>query len=192
MAVKKRKMPKSVKQDLARRKKVAHVEPKKADFSVTVGRKHRSDVIMEFRIGSKLARDLEKITDGTGTLNITEEEFMGALTGRPIKNEVEAEPVAMEHVNILDEAKNIIYGDREEAYGHPRFNLDSIAQFWTVYLQRKFSGSELFIDLELTGEDVAQLMVLLKTARLIHRPNHRDSLTDQAGYAALQARIQDL
>lgn len=96
--------------------------------------------------------------------------------------------------NILDEAKRIIYGDREEAYGSPRFNLDSIARFWTTYLLRRFPEVEnSFSDaLELRAEDVAQMMILLKTARLIHNPTHKDSLTDQAGYAALQDRIQNL
>lgn len=96
---------------------------------------------------------------------------------------------AEEPINILMEANKIIYGDREKAYGSPRFNLDTIAKFWTLYLHRLFHswGIE---GAQLKAEDVAQMMILLKTARLIHNPTHVDSLTDQAGYAALQHRIQ--
>lgn len=97
---------------------------------------------------------------------------------------------AEEPINILMEANKIIYGDREKAYGSPRFNLDTIAKFWSVYLQRKFPG--LADRADFTAEDVAQMMILLKSARLIHNPTHVDSLTDQAGYAALQHRIQGM
>lgn len=91
-------------------------------------------------------------------------------------------------VNILHKANDIIYGDREKAYGSPRFNLDTIAQLWSVYMHRRFHSWG--IDgLKIEAEDVSQLMILLKTARLISNPTHADSLTDQAGYAALQHRI---
>lgn len=204
----------AVKKKLKKRvtkKAVVHQELKRAELQVTVGRKHKTDVIMEFRIGSLLARELERITDGSGVLNMSEEEFMGALTGRTTKQsqavfsddigisglrcEEDLNAALEKGPTILDEAKNIIYGDRERAYGDPRFNLDTIAQLWTVYLRRKnpeLANNAFTGDLAVTGEDVAQLMVLLKTARLIHHPDHRDSLTDQAGYAALQARIQGL
>lgn len=96
-----------------------------------------------------------------------------------------------ESPKILDIAKEIIHGDREQAYGDPRFNLDTIAQLWSVYLQRLFYSWG--IDgAELRAEDVSQMMILLKTARLIHNPTHKDSLVDQAGYAALQGRINGL
>lgn len=94
-----------------------------------------------------------------------------------------------EPLTVLQKAHEIIYGDREEAYGKPRFNLDTIAALWTVWIQRKFPEVEIG---ELTAEDVAQMMVLLKSARLMHNPTHVDSLVDQCGYAALQARINDL
>ena len=81
-------------------------------------------------------------------------------------------------MNILDEAQSIIYGDREKTYGNPAKNLNNIANFWSVYL-----------DVEISAQDVAQMMVLLKLARLINTPNHRDSLVDAVGYLALVERI---
>lgn len=94
-----------------------------------------------------------------------------------------------EPLTILQKAHEIIYGDREEAYGEPRFNLDTIAALWTVWVQRKFPEVEIG---ELSAEDVAQMMILLKSARLMHNPTHEDSLVDQCGYAALQARINNI
>ncbi len=90
--------------------------------------------------------------------------------------------------SILKTAQDLIFGDREQTYGAPDQNLKSIAAFWTTYLDNKtrVSGRG-----PLTIEDVCQMMILLKTARLIGRPTHRDSLVDQAGYAALQQRCHD-
>ena len=33
-------------------------------------------------------------------------------------------------VNVLEEAQDIIYGDREKTYGHPAKNLNCIADMW--------------------------------------------------------------
>lgn len=93
---------------------------------------------------------------------------------------------------ILDEAKAIIYGDRERTYGHPAKNLVNIANLWSAYL------NGLFPELSpgdwsniITPEDVCQMMILMKSARLMNTPDHRDSLVDQCGYAALQTRIDE-
>jgi hypothetical protein len=83
-------------------------------------------------------------------------------------------------MNILEEAQSIIYGDREKTYGHPAKNLLNIAKLWTTYL-----------DKEVTAQDVATMMVLLKIARLMNQPDHRDSLVDSAGYLALIERIKE-
>lgn len=83
-------------------------------------------------------------------------------------------------MNILEEAKSIIYGDREKTYGHPAKNLENIASFWSIYLNN-----------EISAQDVATMMVLLKLARLMNQPNHRDSLVDSVGYLALIERIKE-
>ncbi len=79
---------------------------------------------------------------------------------------------------ILEEAHEIIYGEREETYGDPGKNLRSIASFWSTYLSK-----------EVTYQDVCNMMVLMKVARLMNTPSHRDSLVDIAGYTALQDRV---
>lgn len=82
--------------------------------------------------------------------------------------------------SILDEAKEIIYGDREKTYGHPSKNLEVIASFWGDY-----------IGTTLSSKDVAVMMILLKVARLRNDINHRDSVVDICGYAGLIERCND-
>jgi len=90
--------------------------------------------------------------------------------------------------SILEEAQEIIYGDREQTYGAPGKNLENIANLWEMYLRGKGIIHE---DCDgLFAQDVALMMVLMKTARLINTPDHRDSLVDICGYAALIERIQ--
>jgi len=86
--------------------------------------------------------------------------------------------------SVLQEAQDIIYGDREKTYGKPSKNLECIAQMWNAYLD-SMGGRHL------TAKDVACLMVLLKTARLANRPDHRDSVVDICGYAALIERCDE-
>jgi hypothetical protein len=87
--------------------------------------------------------------------------------------------------DILDEAHKIIYGDREETYGDPGVNLRRIANFWNSYLINKGMADDSF---EITSEDVAMMMVLLKIARQQHQYK-ADNLVDAAGYLALVERI---
>jgi hypothetical protein len=94
--------------------------------------------------------------------------------GKPKRNRMEATPSS-----ILDEAKEIIYGDREKTYGSPAKNLNMIAELWGAYHGVLF-----------TAEDVCNMMILLKVARLANDPRHRDSQIDLCGYAALMERIQ--
>lgn len=91
--------------------------------------------------------------------------------------------------SILDEAKEIIYGDREKTYGRPEKNLQLIAEYWTAHLNARF-GEEGLPAVALTPDDVCLMMVALKVARLANDPKHRDSQADGCGYFALMERIQ--
>ena len=191
----------AAKKKAVKRKVTKHLATKPVALSPVfqIGRKRDTDVTVPIRVGKRLARDLLSIADGNGVIQVAEQDFFkflspnisGALDqGVEIKAVTLNEPPAP--LNILHEADKVIYGDREKAYGNPRFNLDTIAQLWSVYLKRKFPIPAIDYSLDITAEDVAQFMILLKTARLIHNPTHVDSLTDQAGYAALQHRIQGM
>lgn len=80
---------------------------------------------------------------------------------------------------ILTEALDIVNGERERDYGPPTENLARIRDFWNTYL-----SSVLGYKVELKSRNVAELMVLVKVARLIQSPT-KDSYVDMAGYAAL-------
>lgn len=89
--------------------------------------------------------------------------------------------------DILAEASKVIYGDREQTYGDPGKNIRVIADYWTTYLISK--GFDFLEGLDY--DDVCNMMVLLKIARLSNTPMHRDSLVDVCGYLALAERIQN-
>lgn len=81
--------------------------------------------------------------------------------------------------NILTEAHTVIYGDREQTYGAPDKNLQTIADLWHIYL-----GAPINVN------DVCVMMILLKASRLKNSPEHHDSQVDICGYAALMERVQ--
>lgn len=100
-----------------------------------------------------------------------------------------------EKQSVLDEANKIIYGDREQTYGKPSKNLETIAQMWSAYVTS--SIGDLFdkdgntLGVRFDAKDVAIMMVLLKAARLANNPSHRDSVVDICGYAALIERCDE-
>ena len=86
---------------------------------------------------------------------------------------------------IEQEAREIIYGDREKTYGHPAKNLEHIARLWSAYTNTA-----------ITADDVCSMMTMLKLtmlklARLKNQPMHRDSLVDAIGYVLLKERIHE-
>lgn len=83
------------------------------------------------------------------------------------------------NLNVIEEANEIINGERREQYGDPVVCFGGIARMWSAYLGH-----------EVTPIDVAQLMILLK----VHRNREiwkRDSVVDVIGYAALAERLHN-
>lgn len=75
---------------------------------------------------------------------------------------------------LLEEAADIVDGDRNKTYGKPENSYGVIAKFWSIYL-----------DKSLEPHDVAAMMVLMKLARIKgSNGTHKDSWVDIAGYAA--------
>ena len=75
----------------------------------------------------------------------------------------------------LSEANNIVNGARQNAYGSPENSFKTIAGFWNLYL-----GA----NPPLTARQVADMMMLLKMARISSGTPTLDSYVDIAGYAA--------
>lgn len=82
---------------------------------------------------------------------------------------------------VLIEAFDLVFGDREKAYDHPKRNLEVTAKIWSGLLAYKLSS-------DITAEEVALMMVGLKLAREVYRPK-RDNLVDAAGYIECAARV---
>lgn len=96
---------------------------------------------------------------------------------------VEDMPKETTRTSVLMEANKIVNGARNKAYGDAEDNFRNIAGLWEAYFTNKGS------DVVVTPIDVANMMVLMKIARLQWTPSHRDSWVDIAGYAACGAEI---
>jgi len=81
-------------------------------------------------------------------------------------------------MSLLEEAADLIAGDRMESYGCPA----DMAQAWSE-IASAASG------LDLKPEHLPVLMISIKLARQRHG-YHRDSMIDIAGYAALSEILQ--
>lgn len=88
-------------------------------------------------------------------------------------------PLKSPRQEILEEALRIVSNDRANTYGLPEHNLERIARSWRTTIFNKYG-----VVIPLTGGDVALLMIDMKIARLANTPDHKDSWTDIAGYAA--------
>lgn len=78
--------------------------------------------------------------------------------------------------DLLNEAKQIIIGERQDAYGAPEDSFALIGALWSAYLNRAISSRE-----------VADMMILFKVARLKGQKPTRDTYRDVAGYAGIAA-----
>ena len=79
---------------------------------------------------------------------------------------------------ILEIAKTLISGDRQEDYGDAGDSFKSIARLWTAYL-----------DVAVSPMDVANMMMLLKMSRSQTSPDKADTWVDICGYAALAGEM---
>lgn len=84
---------------------------------------------------------------------------------------------------LLDAATKIVTGDRRRDYGGALDNHDQVAALWRAYLRDRPAS-------DITAEDAAVMMVLVKIARLSTSPAHYDSQVDIAGYAAVMNEIR--
>lgn len=73
---------------------------------------------------------------------------------------------------IVEEIRQTVCNDRQDQYGQPEDSFALIAKFWSDYL-----------DINISSEDVAILMSLLKIARIKTGQFKPDNFIDLAGYA---------
>lgn len=78
-------------------------------------------------------------------------------------------------LRLANECVNL---DRVNTYGDPEDNFGAIADLWGTYL-----------DLEISEEDVAMMMILLKVARVATGTGSTDNFIDICGYSACAYEI---
>ena len=80
----------------------------------------------------------------------------------------------MTRTEILAEAEKCVCSDRNLQYGEPEDNFNTIAKFWSA-----------FLDTEIAAWQVAAMMMLMKNARIKSgKGRDKDSWVDAAGYSA--------
>lgn len=86
----------------------------------------------------------------------------------------------MKRAEILEVARQAVTKDRAATHGDLEDNFSAIAQIWSVRLGRT-----------ITSEQVAIMLVDLKTVRAWGNPTHEDNWVDIAGYAACGGELVD-
>jgi hypothetical protein len=104
-----------------------------------------------------------------------------------------------ERGTILDEAKAIINGERQNTYGDPEDSFSLIADYWNVYInkiQRKMlidhgvDPRDYELLPMLHAKDIAMMMTLFKIAREQEQGN-RDNIRDASGYLGIAGDMQN-
>lgn len=90
---------------------------------------------------------------------------------------------------ILVKANEIVTGEREQDYGSPEQNFETIARMWSAYLDA-LPVSTGYDGMLVHSEDVAAMMALLKIARIAAGRGKADNWIDLAGYAACGGELE--
>ena len=81
--------------------------------------------------------------------------------------------------NILDEAIEQVYAEKEKRYGHPAINMGRIASMWSAILE-----------MDVSPKQVALCFIASKIAREMNA-HSRNNLVDIAGYAEVINRLEE-
>lgn len=88
-----------------------------------------------------------------------------------------------ERVNILNEAADLIVGQRQQDYGTPQENFQRMADLVNIVIKKNLETNT-----PLSPRQTADIMILLKVARTVNSPTH-DSYVDIAGYAGIAGEL---
>lgn len=110
------------------------------------------------------------------------------ITAEAVEENSEDVKHKLTRADILHAAEKCVCGQREQDYGTPEDNFETIAGLWKTYLSRACVDEAgcVYID----ANDVAMMMALLKIARIAAGGGKADSWIDLAGYAACGAECE--
>ena len=94
----------------------------------------------------------------------------------------------MNRAENLKAADKCVNGNREQDYGSPENNFNTIARMWKAYLSAK--GYVAAVGCDLDSKDVAAMLALLKIARISSGHAKEDNWIDLAGYAACGGELE--
>lgn len=97
----------------------------------------------------------------------------------------------MTRSELLQIAEKAVNGDREQDYGSPENNFETIGLMWSVYLRKAKPDINLAVN-DIAPKDVAVMLILLKTARIASGHAKADNWVDLAGYAACGGEIESI
>ena len=80
--------------------------------------------------------------------------------------------------SIIEKVARTILGERQDTYGSPENSFQLIADYWGLYL-----------GMDISSVQVADMMELLKIARRQNQPFHLDNYIDSAGYAIIAGEL---
>ena len=82
---------------------------------------------------------------------------------------------------VITKLESLLTNDRHKAHGDAKHSMKAIAEYWSLYL-----------DKELTEENICVMMSLLKIAiTTTGNKDNRDHLIDSAGYGILAVALKD-
>lgn len=87
-------------------------------------------------------------------------------------------------MNIADEAKQLVLGDRNQSYGNPADDYAKTAKIWSGMLIHHLKPG-----VEITAKEAVLMMAALKLSREMHK-HKRDNLVDAVGYELLAEWIE--
>lgn len=110
------------------------------------------------------------------------------ITAEAVEENSEDVKRKLTRADILHAAEKCVCGQREQDYGTPEDNFETIARLWEIYLRRACmdEAGGVYID----ANDAAMMMALLKIARIAAGGGKADSWIDLAGYAACGAECE--
>lgn len=86
--------------------------------------------------------------------------------------------------SMVDEARRLVSGDRQSAYGHPFHDFSRTATMWTGLLSEKLQPGK-----RIEPEEIGMAMVLLKLSRQMNKKK-RDNIVDAHGYLITVDMVQ--